>query len=105
VWALIGQSLDGVIEKITEEAQEVADAAAMKNHDEIEDEIGDLLFAISNLARKLDVDPELALRRTNAKFTTRFKHIENTAKEASRDMNDMNLNEMEALWQEAKRLK
>jgi len=98
-------NLDGVIDKITEEAQEVAEAAASKSLDAIEDEIGDLLFAVTNLARKLDVDPELALRRTNSKFTMRFKYIENSAKEASRDVKEMDLNEMEGLWQESKRLK
>ena len=98
-------NLDGVIDKITEEAQEVAEAAATNDPDAIEDEIGDLLFAVTNLARRLDVDPELALRRTNSKFTTRFQHIEKSATQASRDLNEMSLYEMEALWQEAKSLK
>ena len=96
-------NLDGVIDKITEEAQEVAEAAASKDPDQVEDEIGDLLFAVTNLARKLDVDPELALRRTNSKFTKRFKHIENSAKDTSRDIKEMSLDEMEVLWQDAKR--
>ena len=96
-------NLDGVIDKITEEAQEVAEAVASKDPNHIEDEIGDLLFAITNLARKLDVDPELALRRTNSKFTKRFKHIENFAKETSRDINEMSLDQMETLWNDAKR--
>ena len=96
-------NLDGVIDKITEEAQEVAEAVASKDPNHIEDEIGDLLFAITNLARKLDVDPELALRRTNSKFTKRFKHIENFAKETSRDINEMSLDQMETLWKDAKR--
>ncbi len=98
-------SLEGVMDKIIEEAQEVVDAAETKDQDAIEDEIGDLLFAVTNLARKLDVDPELALRRTNSKFTQRFKHIEDTAKTNARDVKDMSLNEMEALWQAAKTLK
>ena len=98
-------NLDGVIDKITEEAQEVADAAATKDQKAIEDEIGDLLFAVTNLARKLDVDPELALRRTNSKFTKRFNHIEATATKTSRDINTMSLDQMETLWQEAKHLK
>ena len=98
-------NLDGVIDKIAEEAQEVAEAAATHDPDSIEDEIGDLLFAVTNLARRLDVDPELALRRTNSKFTTRFQHIEKSATQASRDLNEMSLDEMEALWQEAKSLK
>lgn len=95
-------SLDGVVEKITEEAKELAEAADSKDADAIEDEMGDLLFAMTNLARKLGVDPELALRRTNSKFTSRFKHIEETAKSESRDIDDMSLDEMEALWQAAK---
>lgn len=96
-------SLEGVMDKIVEEAQEVADAAETKDQDAIEDEIGDLFFAVTNLARKLDVDPELALRRTNSKFTRRFKHIEATAKTNAQDIKDMSLDEMEALWQAAKK--
>ena len=98
-------SLEGVVDKISEEAEEVAEAAASKDPDLIEDEIGDLLFAVTNLARKLDVDPELALRRTNSKFTKRFRHIEHSAKEQSREISEMSLDEMETLWQDAKRLK
>ncbi len=97
-------NLEGVIDKIVEEAQEVTEAAELKDQDAIEGEIGDLLFAVTNLARKLDVDPELALRRTNSKFTTRFKFIESDAKANSRDVKDMTLDEMEALWQAAKKL-
>jgi len=97
-------NLDGVIDKIVEEAQEVAGAIESKDLNALEDEIGDLIFAVTNLARKLDIDPELALRRTNSKFTQRFKHIENAAKADGRDVNDMNLEEMESLWQEAKTL-
>jgi MazG family protein len=94
--------LDGALDKIIEEAQEVAGAAESKNHDAIEDEIGDLIFAVTNLARKLKIDPELALRRTNRKFTKRFRHIEASAKTQSREVADMSLDEMEALWQAAK---
>ncbi|WP_233353552.1 nucleoside triphosphate pyrophosphohydrolase [Hellea balneolensis] len=97
-------NLDGVIDKIIEESQEVADAAMSKDHDAIEDEIGDLLFAVTNLARKLDVDPELALRRTNSKFTMRFKFIETEAKAHQKNVNDMSLDEMETLWQAAKKV-
>ena len=97
-------NLDGVMEKIIEEAQEVADAAESGESDAIEDEIGDLLFAVTNLSRKLNIDPELALRRTNAKFTKRFKHIENTAKLESKALTNMTLDEMETLWQAAKKL-
>ena len=98
-------NLDGVMDKIIEEAQELSEAAEAKDADALQDEMGDLLFAVTNLARKLDIDPELALRRTNSKFTKRFKHIEASAKTASRDVKDMSLDEMEELWQAAKQLK
>jgi nucleoside triphosphate diphosphatase len=85
-----------VLDKLAEEAREVL---AAESQDEREDEIGDLLFVVANLARHLKVDPEAALRRTNAKFTRRFRHIE-TALGAR--MGTASLEEMEALWQEAK---
>lgn len=94
---------DGVLEKIVEEVGEVAEAAQSGDMDAIEDEIGDLLFAVTNLARKLGVDPEVALRRTNDKFTRRFMSIENGAKESGRDITDMSLDDMEALWVAAKK--
>ncbi len=97
-------NLDGVLEKITEEAQEVAMAAENKHQDAIEDEIGDLIFAVTNLARKLNVDPEKALRRTNNKFTGRFKHIEAMAKSSGRELSEMSLDEMEKFWSDAKSL-
>ena len=74
-------NLDGVLDKIVEEAQEVREAVESgSDNDAIEDEIGDLLFALTNLARKIGVDPEVALRRTNDKFTRRFKSVEAGAK-------------------------
>lgn len=96
--------IDGVIEKITEEAQELSEAALSKNRDAIEDEMGDLLFAVTNLSRRLDIDPEAALRRTNNKFTRRFQHIETTVEAEGRDISDMDLDEMERYWQAAKTL-
>jgi len=95
-------NLDGVFAKITEETKEVEDAIKIDNQDAIEDEIGDLIFAVTNLARKTSVDPEKALRRTNEKFSERFKFIENQAKAQGRQINDLSLDEMEALWQAAK---
>lgn len=92
-------SLDGVLDKITEEAQEVAQATSP---DEREDEIGDLLFAVTNLARRLGVDPENALRRTNRKFTQRFQSIEHAARDQNRSMEQLSLEEMESHWQAAK---
>lgn len=94
--------LDGVMDKIIEEAQEVKEAAASGDADAIEDEMGDLLFAVTNLARKLGVDPEVALRRTNDKFTRRFKSVEAGAKANGKTLPDMSLEEMDALWNAAK---
>lgn len=95
-------SLDGVIDKITEEAQEVAEAVESENADHIEGEMGDLLFAVTNLARRLKVDPEKALRRTNDKFVRRFRYIEQTAEQSGKNITDMSLDEMEQHWQDAK---
>jgi len=85
-----------VLDKIAEEAREVLDA---RTQDEREDEIGDLLFVVVNLARHLKVDPEAALRRSNAKFTRRFRHIEDAL---GPRMGQASLEEMEVLWQAAK---
>ena len=94
--------LTGVFDKISEETQEVTDAIKSQDQDAIEDEIGDLLFAVTNLARKTGVDSEKALRRTNTKFSNRFRYIETKAKDNGRAMEEMNLDEMETLWQKAK---
>ena len=90
-----------VIEKIAEEAREVAEA---RTQAEREEEVGDLLFVVANLARHLKVDPEAALRGANAKFTCRFKHIEAGLAARGVKPGEASLEEMEALWQEAKRL-
>jgi MazG family protein len=96
-------SLDEVIAKIREELAETeAEITAGSPHDRLEDEVGDLLFAVANLARKLDVDPEAALRRTNDKFTTRFAHIEARLNERDKTPEDASLEEMDQLWNEAK---
>ncbi|ARN83155.1 nucleoside triphosphate pyrophosphohydrolase [Methylocystis bryophila] len=94
-----------VLEKIREEAAEVeAELAApgAEASPELEDEIGDLLFAVANLARHAKVDPEQALRGANAKFERRFRHIERRLSEAGRTPKEATLDEMEALWVEAK---
>ena len=90
-----------VVAKVNEEICEIE--AEMRNgatHDRLEDEIGDLLFAAANLARKLDIEPETALRRATAKFERRFRRVELLA--AERDTGT-DLNALEALWQEVKR--
>jgi tetrapyrrole methylase family protein / MazG family protein len=93
--------VSGVIEKIQEEAAELARA---QNQDEIEHELGDMLFNLVNLARFLKVDPEQALRKTNARFRQRFAHIEREVSAQGATLEATSLDRMEELWQEAKRL-
>jgi ATP diphosphatase len=91
-----------VVDKIREELREVEEAAAADERDRIEDEIGDLLFAVTNLARHFDIDPEAALRRTNGKFKRRFGAIEAALRGEGRSLGEASLEEMEKLWIEAK---
>ena len=95
-------STDEVVAKITEEAAELVEARADLTQDEVEEEFGDLLFVMANLARHLQVDPEAALRRANAKFTRRFARIEDWLAEAGKRPTDSDLAEMDALWGRAK---
>ena len=92
---------DEVLAKLDEELAELAEARAQKDQEALAEEMGDLLFDMANLARKLKVDPEEALRRANAKFTRRFQHIERRLAEMGRN-GPQPLDEMEALWVEAK---
>jgi MazG family protein len=92
-----------VIEKLHEELAELDEARRNAAPDDLEDEIGDLLFVLVNLARFVKVDPEQALRRTNAKFRKRFGFIERKLAERGKKLEDSNIQEMEALWQEAKK--
>ena len=97
------ESAPKVVDKIAEEAQEVVEALAEGAPPEkLEDEVGDLLFAVANLARHLKVDPEAALRATNRKFVKRFQFIEQTLAAAGRTPAEASLDEMEAIWQRAK---
>jgi ATP diphosphatase len=92
-----------VLEKLAEELAEVrAELDAGPSAERLRDEIGDLLFAAVNLARHLDVDAEAALRQANAKFERRFRVIEEALRARGRRLEDASLDEMEALWQEAK---
>ncbi|SDI93840.1 nucleoside triphosphate pyrophosphohydrolase [Aliiruegeria lutimaris] len=93
---------DLVLDKIREEAEELAEAAKSGSHDAIEDEMGDMLFVLANLARHLGVDPEQALRRTNAKFTRRFNAIEDTLHVSGTSPAEATLDEMDALWNQIK---
>ncbi|MSP48443.1 MAG: nucleoside triphosphate pyrophosphohydrolase [Alphaproteobacteria bacterium] len=92
-----------VLDKIEEEIGELrAELDAGARPDAVEDEIGDLLFALANLARHLDIDPEAALRRGNAKFERRFRAIEAALAAEGRRPENASLEEMEELWQRAK---
>lgn len=91
-----------VLAKIREETAEIETALDSKNAAAVEDEIGDLLFALANLARHLRVDPEAAIRRTNQKFERRFGHIEREIARLGMRLEDTSLAEMDALWNEAK---
>ncbi|WP_321472109.1 nucleoside triphosphate pyrophosphohydrolase [uncultured Paludibaculum sp.] len=94
--------IDQVLDKVREELDELAEARGRQNTEDVEGEIGDLLFTLVNVARFLKVDPEQALRRTNTKFRQRFGHVERELAARGRDFSQSNLEEMEALWQEAK---
>lgn len=91
--------IEGVLEKIAEEIEEVKRASDEK---ELAAEMGDLLFALVNLARWKKVDAESVLRETNMKFKKRFAYVEQGAKKQGRDLSALSLDEMESLWQEAK---
>jgi MazG family protein len=99
---------DQVVDKLHEELAEFQEArknaeTANAPVDELENELGDMLFVLVNLARFVKVDPEQALRRTNAKFRERFGYIERKLAERGKKLTDSNIAEMEELWQEAKR--
>ncbi|PQA86684.1 nucleoside triphosphate pyrophosphohydrolase [Hyphococcus luteus] len=93
-----------VLDKIAEETEELTEAMANADKDHIEEEFGDLLFVLANLSRHLDIDPESALRRANEKFIRRFKHIEKTFSARGESLADASLDDMEAVWNEAKAL-
>ncbi|MDP2244139.1 nucleoside triphosphate pyrophosphohydrolase [Pseudomonas sp.] len=93
-----------VVDKVREELDEVLEAMSENDPRAIAEEVGDLLFVVTNLARHLKVDPESALRAANAKFEQRFRFIEQALREAGRAMEDCALDELDALWGEAKKL-
>ena len=92
-----------VFSKVREELAEVAEAVEGGDRDRLEDEIGDLLFSAVNLARKLGVDAEIALRRATRKFTQRFQALEQAARGRGLHLPAMSLAEMDAIWDEVKR--
>jgi MazG family protein len=91
-----------VLDKIREEADEIAEAVAKLNQAGIEEEVGDLLFSVVNLARKLGVDAEVALAGANEKFTGRFRQLEERVEARGKQLGEMSLAEMDAVWDEVK---
>ena len=91
-----------VWEKIREELVEFEEAQKTGNQELIEGELGDVMFSIVNFARLSNLDPEMALERTNKKFIYRFTFMENAARKMGKSLMDMDLSEMEVLWNQAK---
>ncbi len=96
------ENKDQVWDKVKEEISELEEAIKMADQDKIEDEMGDLLFSIVNFARFLQVDAENALERTNKKFMARFNGMEAAAAAENKQLHDMSLEEMDALWNSMK---
>ncbi len=96
------RNADELVDKVGEEIEEFREARAAKDADSTEDELGDLLFLLVNVARRSGVDPELALRRANRKFRERFGYIEQELRGKGLTLEEAGLEEMEQLWQQAK---
>ena len=100
-WDRIGE----VVEKIQEEVDELREVVAKTDapdRDRAEEEMGDLLFSIANLSRKLGIEPETALRKANDKFTRRFESMERSIERSGRSMKDLSIDQLEQEWQQAK---
>ena len=103
-------SVNEIFEKLQEEVDELREAieqhkqsADEADHVRVREEIGDLLFVVTNIARQLNVEPEAALKLANRKFRQRFAHIEKRLREQNRKFDDVSISDLEELWQEAKR--
>ena len=94
----------GVFEKIKEETQELEQALISEEKESIKEEIGDLLMIITNLARKLDIDSEEALNRANNKFVNRFNYIEDQLEIKNKEFKDIELKDLDVLWEDSKKL-
>ena len=92
----------GVLDKIEEELHELREAMAIGNSQEVRAELGDLIFAMANLARKLDVDPETAVRETNSKFERRFNYVEDQVLASGKEWATYDLQQLDLWWDEAK---
>ena len=93
-----------VWQKVEEELQELQNEVRLNNKDQIENELGDVLFSMVNYARFLNINPENALERTNKKFMKRFQYLESKAKAINKSLRDMTLAEMDVFWEEAKKI-
>jgi tetrapyrrole methylase family protein / MazG family protein len=91
-----------IFDKFSEEVAELKSAIDKDDKENIAEEIGDLLFVVVNLARKLDIEPETALKRVNRKFRKRFRFIENELRSSGKKLEESGLDEMDALWNAAK---
>jgi len=100
-WAKTSDVVDKIQEEV-DELREVIDADGARDHQRAEEEMGDLLFSIVQLARQLGIEPETALRKANNKFTGRFTEMETAITESGREMRGMTLDEMESEWERAK---
>lgn len=94
----------GIFEKLAEETEELKTASETQDHKKMEAELGDLLFAAVNLSRFLKIDPEIALKKANAKFSRRFRSMEKLARESGREFKELPREEMEAFWDTVKKL-
>jgi len=95
---------EDVWKKVIEEIEEMHRSESEGNYDKLEDEVGDVFFAMVNYSRFLGVNPENALRRTNNKFINRFSYVESRIKESGKKLKDSNLTEMDKFWEESKRM-
>jgi tetrapyrrole methylase family protein / MazG family protein len=94
------ENIDGVIEKLAEEVKELT---ASVNQEEKTDEFGDLFFTLANISRRMEIDPEAALRQANAKFYRRFSYMEKLCRERGLDLGKLSFQEQNKLWDEAKK--
>jgi len=99
------ENKEQVLEKVEEEIEELREAIVENDHKKMEEEFGDVLFSMVNFARFLNLDAENALEVTNKKFTDRFTKMEETALTRGSNLNDMTLQQMDAIWNEIKQHK
>ncbi len=99
------QEIEQVLDKVSEEVEEFKEAVRAKNREEVEEELGDVLFTLVNVGRFLEINSEEALRKSLNKFILRFHHIEESIKKEGSELNDTPFERLEELWQEAKESK